>query len=203
MPNYAADKRAAAEWARDVLEKAPRFIILDTETTGLGSDARVCQIAIIDLSGNVLLDTLVNPECEIPQEATNIHGITSDMVADAPKLTDVLFSYDLELKTRDRSFIVYNFEYDNRVISQHLKQVKSNFEFGLGSAWEDCAMKQYAKFIGDWNDYHRSYKWQRLPAIPDYPPHQALSDCFATLALIKQMAAFLEDAPQDIEELPF
>ena len=88
MPNYAADKLAAAEWARRIL-KDDEEMILDTETTGLGSDARICQIAAIDLHSNVLIDTLVNPECPIPADATAIHGITDEMVKDAPTLFDL------------------------------------------------------------------------------------------------------------------
>jgi len=52
-------------------------VYLDTETTGLspGNGARIVEIAILDDDGRPLLDTLVNPDCEIPDEASSIHGI--------------------------------------------------------------------------------------------------------------------------------
>jgi hypothetical protein len=48
-----------------------------------------------------------------------------------------------------------------------------------------CAMSNYASFVGEWNDYHGNYKWQRLPG----GDHSAIGDCLATLELIKKMAA--------------
>ena len=63
-----------------------KTLFLDTETTGLHPpNDKVVEVAIADLGGNVLLNTLVNPEQEIGF-ATTIHHITDDMVANAPTL---------------------------------------------------------------------------------------------------------------------
>ena len=56
-------------------------------------------------------------------------------------------------------------------------------------------MAPYAKFYGEWNDYHGSYRWQRLTAAcaqqgidtSDTTAHRALSDCVMTLRLIEKM----------------
>lgn len=59
------------------------MIILDLETTGLSiTSDRIVQIAMI--KGDVEKKTLVNPEMPIPAEATAVHGITNEMVKDAP-----------------------------------------------------------------------------------------------------------------------
>src|SRR5690606_33823093 len=55
-------------------------VILDTETTGL-YDAEIVEIAVIDLGGNILMNTLVRPKNPIPAEVTAIHGINNEMVA--------------------------------------------------------------------------------------------------------------------------
>ncbi|NJL65352.1 MAG: hypothetical protein HC903_30705 [Methylacidiphilales bacterium] len=47
-----------------------------------------------------------------------------------------------------------------------------------------CAMHYYSQYVGEWNDYHGNYKWQKLPG----GDHSALGDCHATLKIIKQMA---------------
>lgn len=80
--------------SRDVMEQDLqdlKFVIFDTETTGLLPDRgdEVCQIAATRVvNGKMvkaeILDTLVNPGRPIPLSATNIHGITDAMVADAP-----------------------------------------------------------------------------------------------------------------------
>lgn len=187
MPNFASGKLAAAQWARDVLADGTA-LILDSETSGLGSDARICQLAVIDLRGNKLLDTFVNPQIKIPEDAIVIHGITDDMVKDAPTIKDL----DL-LFLEANLVIIYNADFDLRLLEQ------SGYDTKHVEAM--CAMTAYSKFIGDWNDYHKSYRWQKLPAVKGYQAHSALGDCFATLALIKQMAAFAEY--QKLDDIPF
>lgn len=48
----------------------------------------------------------------------------------------------------------------------------------------DCAMLPYSAYIGDWDDYLKSYKWQKLPG----GDHSAIGDCRSTLAIINKMA---------------
>jgi len=61
-------KFLAAKWAREVLANKKDYVILDTETTGLGC-AEIVQIGIIDLDGKILLDSLVKPSIPIPYDA--------------------------------------------------------------------------------------------------------------------------------------
>jgi DNA polymerase-3 subunit epsilon len=67
--------------------------IIDLETTGvnLGSD-RIVEIAIVKImqDGKKLVKRkLINPEIPIPQGSTDIHGITNEMVRDAPAFRQV------------------------------------------------------------------------------------------------------------------
>lgn len=60
---------------------------VDLETTGVGKRDAICQLALeIFVPGLETAEykTLVNPIIPIPAEATAIHGITNEMVADAP-----------------------------------------------------------------------------------------------------------------------
>lgn len=59
-------------------------VVIDVETTGLCQAAQICEVAMIDTGGSTLLNTLVRPTCSIPAEATAIHGVTDEMVSDAP-----------------------------------------------------------------------------------------------------------------------
>ena len=68
---------------------AANALILDTETTGLGDDAEVVELAVIDCAGAVLLDTLVRPSGPVPAEAAAIHGITDAMLAGAPTWSEI------------------------------------------------------------------------------------------------------------------
>lgn len=75
-------REAAIRNARDALALGP--LIVDTETTGLGDDAEIVEIAVVDSQGSIVFDSLVKPRRPIPREASDIHGITNAAVEDAP-----------------------------------------------------------------------------------------------------------------------
>lgn len=66
---------------------------IDLETTGVNlSSDRIIEIAIIKIlpdNSRVVKRRLINPEMNIPESSTNIHGITNDMVKDAPTFRQV------------------------------------------------------------------------------------------------------------------
>lgn len=64
------------------------LVIFDLETTGLESDCRIVQIAMV--RGDRIFQSLVNPEMAIPPESTEIHRITDDMVVSAPKFGEIV-----------------------------------------------------------------------------------------------------------------
>lgn len=61
---------------------------IDLETTGINvSTDRIVEIAIVKIgldSSKQVKRRLVNPEMPIPKESSDVHGITDDMVKDAP-----------------------------------------------------------------------------------------------------------------------
>ena len=65
-----------------------KFLILDTETTGLGDRDIIIQVAVIDTLGNELINTNTRsiPTKSISKEATEIHGLTSKQLSNAPFL---------------------------------------------------------------------------------------------------------------------
>lgn len=163
-------------------------LFLDTETTGLGMDAEIVEIAIIDVSGAVLLDTLVRPSHPIPPDATQIHGITDADVFAAPEWFEV--QPLLEELVLGMPVVIYNAAFDRRLISQAARSA------GLQSPvfHAECAMIAYAKFWQQWNDYRDDWKWQKLSAaamqqgINVENAHRALGDCLMTLEIVRAMA---------------
>lgn len=71
-----------------------KFICIDCETTGLDSKQdRIIEVAVMCFDANQVyaqMESLVNPECEIPETSIAIHHITPDMVQDKPKIEQVL-----------------------------------------------------------------------------------------------------------------
>ncbi len=70
------------------LELKKPLAIFDLETTGVNlSTDRIIEIAIIKISpdgSKQIKRKLINPEMPIPPGATEVHGITNEMVKDAP-----------------------------------------------------------------------------------------------------------------------
>lgn len=177
-PDFDKDRQEATKWAQGVLSRSD-WVVLDTETTGLGGDDQIVQIAIIDCQGTPLLNTLVKPTISIPAEASRIHGITNEMVQDAPSWPVVRELVRAAIK--DKIVLIYNAEYDTRLIRQ-CDRVHGCEPFDFQYA---CAMEQYSQWVGEWNDWHGNYRWQRLPS----GDHSALGDCVATLGVIRKMAS--------------
>lgn len=168
-------------------------VILDTETTGLDSVAEVVEVSVIDASdGTVLFDSLVKPQRPIPSGAIAIHGIGNHMVADAPQFGDIW--PQLAQVLSGRNLLVYNADYDTRLIKQSLKAATGESPV-LPVLETFCVMEWYAEFWGDW-DYHReSYRWQKLTNaaaqqnidISGLSAHRALADCAITRRLINEV----------------
>jgi DNA polymerase III subunit epsilon len=76
-----------------MLQLSKPLAVIDLETTGinLGSD-RIVEIAIVKIMPDgkkIVKRKLINPEIKIPQVSTDVHGITNEMVKDAPTFRQV------------------------------------------------------------------------------------------------------------------
>lgn len=188
-------------------------LILDTETTGLSNMDQICEIAVVDLAGAVLINSLVKPTKLIPHSTSEIHGITNEAVTESPTFRDLLPELDRVL--RDRTVLIYNAEYDQNMLWSSAKH--HGIEFTAGdhhwwsykddagmpySSWHDV-MEIYAAYYGEWNEYHKSYRWQRLSTalrqckleLPE-GIHRAHADAEMTRRLVLHMASDLPEQTQ-------
>lgn len=181
--NHTEDKAAASRWAWERLQE-PDAVILDTETTGLGSDAEIVQIAVIDIRGKVLLDTLVKPSSGfIPGDASAIHGITMKTVADAPSFK--VLTPDIRSVLEGKRVLIYNRAYDHRLLKQSaLLDGVDPYSAIPSTAKFECVMLPYSAWAGEPGRYAGEYRWQRLPA----GDNSALGDCIATRRVLFRMA---------------
>lgn len=170
------------QWARNLTQNPGSWVILDTETTGVRKSDEIIEITIIDGWGNILLDTLVKPKRRtIPKESLAIHGITNEMVKDAPRFPEILPR--IEAAVRGKRVLMYNAEFDFRLLYQSYKKY---YDDNPGWKWQaSCVMLAYSGFVGEMSPYFKGqYAYQKLPSAS----HRCLGDCQATLAVIRKMA---------------
>ncbi len=97
--------------------------VVDVETTGLDPlvGDRICEIGAIKWRGGIEVGrfhAMINPGCPIPAEASQIHGITDEMVRDAPSSGEVLGEF--VAFANDSLFAAYNAPFDYAFIRNEL-----------------------------------------------------------------------------------
>ena len=123
---------------RDYFDKNPydsEVIGIDVETTGFGDSARLVEVAAVGYKFDGLhlsqskFVSLVNPGIPIPPEVTKkVHGITDDMVKDAPSESEVMEKLAEFLKTAT-SLIAHNADFDRTQIANAFARSNQPFPF--------------------------------------------------------------------------
>ena len=132
------------------------YVVFDLETTGTSCENdQVVEISAIRVKGGQIeeeFSTLVNPGMPIPFWASQVNGITDDMVEDAPKFETALSDF-LEF-VGDLPLVGHNIH-----------------TFDLKFIYRDCKL-YFGKIPG--NDYVDTLPIARM-YLPDIP-HHTLSD---------------------------
>ena len=94
------------------------FVVFDIETTGLSKETEsITEIGAVKVVDGKVIDrfsTFVNPERPIPAEITKLTGITNEVVADAPVITEILPRF-LEF-CQDAVLVAHNANFDTGFI---------------------------------------------------------------------------------------
>lgn len=171
------------------------YVVFDSETTGLepsrGDEmVSIAGIRVVNnrvLSGEVF-NQFVNPGRKIPAASSRIHGITDDMVADAPGVATVLkrfhgfakgsvlvahnAAFDMTFLTKDESKVGLSF--DNPVLDTVLLAAHV---FGVSESLTLDALSQRFKVT-----------------LRDEDRHTALGDSVATAQVLLRLIPLLENA---------
>ena len=152
------------------------IVFLDTETTGFGSppNDKMVEIAVVGYNGDVLLDTLINPER--PMGATSIHGITPEMVQDAPTFEEC---WEEQMKNifTGKHIVIFNASFDTRFFPDQLECAGKI----------SCAMVGYQRVYraegGKSNKYNLGVAMNYIGYSIEGDRHRALADTLACRAV--------------------
>lgn len=101
--------------------------MLDTETTGMepAEGHRLIEIGCVELDGHAptgrVFHHYLNPERDVPAEATAVHGITAEFLKDKQVFSQIFADF-LEF-VGDAPLIIHNAEFDMKFINAELKTV--------------------------------------------------------------------------------
>ena len=182
-----------------------RILIADTETTGLGSDAEIAELAFFEIDPDLTVvrefSSLINPQGLICPAASAASGITNRLVESAPRLEEVLATF--EKGYFDDVFVIcHNLIFDKRFLAPI-----------WNIAGELCTLRAARQL---WPDAP-NHKLQTLRYYKDLDidstAHRALGDVEVTLKLLdlmlretgKTLLDLAHDvmAPKKINTMPF
>lgn len=161
-----------------------KYIVLDTETTGLNAtEDELLQVSIIDNEGTVLFDSYIRPTQHTEwAEAERVNHITPEMVADAPTIAEVMPEINDILKRYDK-IVGYNVRFDADFLKNNGAEFADNtnfvdsmkiFSLYLSADNKRCKLTEAADyFCYDWSEHKEA--------------HNSLGDCFATLYVYKKL----------------
>ena len=110
-----------------------RYIVLDTETTGLDPDNghKIIEIGCIEiLNRNITNNTFhkyINPNREIDVEASKVHGLTNNILKDKPLFEEIYLEFREYIS--DSPIIIHNAPFDIGFLKKECSTTSLSNEF--------------------------------------------------------------------------
>lgn len=162
---------------------AKNYIVIDVETTGLHpGKAQIIEVGAIKVDKDMkIIDTYESfVNCQyVPPFITNLTGIETVMVKDAPSASKVMS--ELSEFASDAVPIAHNSPFDKKFIRFHLEDTNTEY---IETEWIDTLPIFRREFIDVEN--HKLDTLIRAFGLADKEDHRALSDAKHTLTLLKK-----------------
>ncbi len=183
-----------------ILEKP--IVFFDLETTGVNTvKDRIVQIALLKIMPNGEQEqkkTLVNPQMDIPAEATEVHGITNEMVVGAPLFSQIAKSLAEQLHGCD----IAGYNSDNFDVPLLIEEFsRAGIEYP--QAGEQISFVDVLKLERKVNSHKLEETYKRYTGKELDGAHDALNDVIATAEILfAQLEKIGEQlSPAQIDEL--
>lgn len=171
---------------------------LDLETTGKVPDVdRIIQIGIIRAlpNGDVReWSTFVDPQIDIPAEATLAHKITNEMVAGSPTFGDLAGMLLVGLS--DCDFLGQNLKFDLRFLEAEFKRANRVWSYAEAGIVDTLRIDQ-VKDPRDLSSLLKKY----CDGLDHPEAHEALADVRAAIQVFDGELRAYPDLPQTVRDL--
>ena len=179
------------QWAQALLA-FPNLAFLEVDTDGLGTDADILRIALVDQSGTMLYDQLLQPRRPLSPKIAHLTGITPDMLAQAPTLAEVWRSPAFVAAFAGRYVLSFNLEFD----SGKLAESATRYELPPLPLVGECLMLRAQEYYGASYYPKLADLCQRLGhPLPEHPQQDALDRARGQVQLLRAMAQGVTHAP--------
>lgn len=156
------------------------YIVIDTETTGLSAQRdHIIEISALKIKNGKIIDnytSLVNPGIMIPKSSIKIHGITDDMVINAPTIDKVLPEFLHFIG--NKPLIGHNLSFDLRFINSYLNE---NINHSLADTM--LIARKKLGFLPN----HKLITLIEYFELGESQEHRSLSDCIYTYKVYEKL----------------
>ena len=161
-------------------------LIVDTETTGVGTRSEVIEVAVLDTTGELRLHALSMPQSRIPRAASAIHGLTRARLRDAGAVPWPEIQADVEAVLSQGAMLIgWNAAFDKRLLHQTAE--RHGLQFPSSLPWYDL--------LSDYRELRPGGRHRLVDAVKregidgKHDAHRAVGDCRAVLAVLLAVSA--------------
>lgn len=176
------------------------FICIDCEATGLDTkNDRIIEIAVAKFNMSGIVDSfesLVDPECEIPESSIQIHHITQDLVIGKPKIQEILPQI-LKLIANDSIIIGHGIKFDIDLILEACKKLSIPCHLEKNRTIDTLRL---ARLYGESSTNSLEMLRQHFN-ISNEVAHRAMSDVVVNIQVFYQLVKSFKTIHQVFERL--
>jgi DNA polymerase-3 subunit epsilon len=187
LPNLARAEHV--RWASALLA-FPNLAFLEVDTDGLNADADLLRIALVDPTGAVLFDQLIQPRHPISPNIARLTALSQEQLTDAPRLPEVWEA--VTQAVTGRFVLSFNLEFDQQQLAESARRYSLPPLHFIGA----CLMLRAQDYYEDYHYPRLSALCERLGApLPDHPRQDALDRARGQVHLLRMMAQGITHVP--------
>lgn len=161
------------------------FICLDCETTGLDSEKdQIIEIAVVKFNMDTILgeyESLIDPDCPIPEESIAIHKITQDMIVGKPRISSILT--DLLELIGNHTIIGHGIDFDISLVINAAERAGVPHNLKRNRFVDTLRM---ARLYGE-SPTNSLEQLRKHFNIPNEGAHRAMNDVIVNIAVFKYL----------------